>query len=199
MPPAATRTIGTVCAVFAALITVVIFLTRPFSKPNPARIFGMDMCEGRACFRGLVPGETSWEDAKAMFNGRVDISIDGPYGAIRLFETADGTTLRRIYITLPDGSLSVGSVMLLYGRPCAVTVYPQFRKFTLRYPAVSFVAHFHQARLTPDTPIVSVDFVGSALHERSPSGICSEQQTPANVEAHHFRWKGFGGIGRYTA
>jgi hypothetical protein len=146
-----------------------------------------------------VPGQTSWEEARAFFNGRRDISIDGADGAIRLFETQDGEWLRRIHITMPDGSLSVGGAMLLYGRPCAVTVYPQFRKFTLHYPTVSLTTPANQTALSPNTPIITIVYAGFVRLESSSSGICIEQRVPANVEASHFRWKGFGGVSRYAA
>src|SRR5260221_14778856 len=37
------------------------------ASSNPLREVGFDVCDGKPCFRGVVPGITTWKSAEAKF------------------------------------------------------------------------------------------------------------------------------------
>src|SRR5512135_2141653 len=54
------------CLVIGALIGGVVSYSRASAEPNPLHAFGLDVCDGKPCFKEIIPGVTSWEDAQAI-------------------------------------------------------------------------------------------------------------------------------------
>ncbi len=184
---------------FLALVIVVV-LGCAQSTPNSARTFGFDRCDQTLCFRGLVPGLTSWKAAQEVLGGRVRIIFEPPDGEIHIFPTPDGKLLGRIRIRLPDdGSLSAGMIVGLYGPPCGVTLHPQSAKFILHYPTVRFVTPPRRNALRLYTPLVGVEFSPSSGQKNTGEMPCVEHPAASDREVIARPWFGFTTAQQYLA
>lgn len=188
------------CAGLALVMTLTIMMARTSADTNPALTFGLGVCDNHVCFHGLVPGKASWVAAREHFNNQTFISIDEPGIEIRLFESSDSGKLGRVHISIPDdGSLSIGHVLLVYGRPCGVTVYPQEGRAVFRYFTARFTTRDHQSRISPSTPIWLIEIM-TAPQNAAEAPCPAPQPGAAGVpmETVNTDWRGFGDIERLS-
>lgn len=189
--------VGGLGGTIAVLMMIGLVLADLWGPRNPAVVFGFSRCGDAACFRGLIPGLTSWTEARAAFGNRLVHSFDVPDGEIRIYESAAGF-LGRVRIQLPaDGSLLIGHVIGLYGAPCGVTIYPQARKFRLRYPTARFVTPTNQFALDPHTSVVFVEFGDPAAMEQMGAQSCLAEQRSPEIGAVDREWHGFASLRHY--
>lgn len=187
------RLSGMASAVLSTALIVILLITRSSPRPNPAVIFGLALCGDVACFRGLIPGVTTWTEARSVFNHRTEIVFDPPDGRIRLFRSPDNETLERIRIRLPeDGSLWIGDVIEVFGQPCGIRVDTSSFALTLQYLNARFVSQRNQPAVRPDTSIVHVEItsVPDTLSCIRAPGV----EQSLNGDRH---WLGFASIERY--
>ena len=118
------------CATMTGLIMLVGGIGRVVGGHDPLQTAGFEVCAGKPCFMGLVPGETAWETVQPALET----------SHIR-FETTDSTFTTQITIVTNDWliqitsspqrqrvalilwmyrhqPLSIGHFILMYGHPC---------------------------------------------------------------------------------
>lgn len=186
--------------IMTVMLTVAVIGAGLVAPGNPASVFGFNCCENAACFWGLVPGTTSWAEARAVFNGRVSYSFDTPNGNIWLYESVNEGVLGRILIQVPENdAISAGSIVRLYGPPCRVTVFLKAQKFSLRYPKVRFVTQPYQHALRTNTPVILIEFGDPVQLLQMGAPSCMAERTMPDVEAADRPWRGFASLQRYLA
>ncbi len=194
------KLIGCTYLLVAVASMVAMALGPRYPLPSPAARFGLGLCTGQPCFRGLTPGLTLWATAQQVFANRTSISVDPNEVEIRAYPSPRRESVGRITIQLPDdGSLSMRDVFVLYGRPCAVTIHPELRRFILRYPAARFSSEHNQDALTANTPIVFVEFSAPAHQTNAGAQPCLERPTTPGLETANRHWLGFTSLERYLA
>jgi hypothetical protein len=171
---------------------IAIGLGRLSPLTNSAARFGLELCSGQPCFRGLIAGRTSWAAAQYVFGNRTTILLDPPNGAIRVYPSLDHKTLGRIAIQVPaDGSLSAGDAVSLLGPPCGVTINPQSYTYTLRYLTVRFVTQNRQDILNVNTPVVFIEFSDPSYTRNAGASPCVAQPTTPELYIVNRPWRGF--------
>jgi hypothetical protein len=123
-------------------------------RAGPMRevVEGLGWCEGKPCFMGIVPGQTSWDEARSILirHGGVETDIGialsiGSSAKILVWSRLEDfdKSVTVIEIHLPEGSPStLGSLISYYGSPCAVTQPYNLNvpSFVLLYKSMSFYA-----------------------------------------------------------
>ena len=82
----------------AVVVMGILALGRIQSADNKLSRLGLTLCEDVACFRGLIPGRTSWQEAIAQFNGQSTLSGDPFYYHITVIPTTDGQFLDSVLL-----------------------------------------------------------------------------------------------------
>src|SRR5262249_9228343 len=92
------------------------------------QITGLENCGGMPCYQGIVPLQTSYEDAKgiiarlqgATMRSSDEASISGdPIQSVRYYRSGDGR-VRDISLTVRGNAIVLGDVITRLGTPCAV-------------------------------------------------------------------------------
>jgi hypothetical protein len=116
-------------AVFAALLLSVRINAQSRLPPNSLQSLGFDICNGKPCFRGLVPGRVS-KDVAATVLAEFAV-LDPTYGYWQAFDgnklyfnTSDVGIVSEIVVTLAKPQVTLGTVIAAYGIPCNVSIYP---------------------------------------------------------------------------
>ncbi len=102
---------------------------------NPLTRLGFNLCDGRPCFLGIIPGVTDWQDASSVLLAKgFELDNLGPPGLDTLSNvgnSGDGitvfsdptkpNTVRWIELAVLHGryTIHLADVLALYGLPCA--------------------------------------------------------------------------------
>src|SRR5262249_22091672 len=104
---------------------VVVFSRGSAQEDRLARL-GLRRCSDLPCLHGVIPGQTSWTDALAAFNGQAALTDDPLFDKITLFRSSNGLSLEAILIELPpDHPVPLGEIIAYYGTPSCVFIYGQ--------------------------------------------------------------------------
>jgi hypothetical protein len=126
----------TLCVTLIVMSLVTVGFGRAQAAPVIAD--GLGWCEDRACYLGIVPGQTSWREATTMLAAK-----PGTVRANEIYTKADlsprvvlwHATEREITITiqfLPFARPAIGSLILFSGSPCRVRY--RNNEYWLDYP-----------------------------------------------------------------
>ena len=134
-------------------------------EPNTLRTLGFDLCNGKSCFFGIVPGATTVDDAYAILEqqGFHSAAIsprtyDGMYVDLQADPQAD--TVGNLFVEGPVYSplpVSLGDVFGYFGVPCGFVVGGGVAvQLTLIYPFADVYVNLAQERISPNTSIKGV-------------------------------------------
>jgi hypothetical protein len=100
--------------------------------------FGIGVCAGMPCYRGIVPGQTSWDDVRTYLDGAKIAVDDGSTIAVTLADrielelyqdAGDPPIVETIRVSdytvvdmMPTDFPSLGHFLRMYGTPCLVIV-----------------------------------------------------------------------------
>jgi hypothetical protein len=211
------RFLGVVLVALVAFLAGLCAVARLYGqtqRPSAAvQAFSFDHCGDDICFKGIIPGQTSEDEALALlsqFSGakvsRLPIGVPiGGDGLANVFikvlltrpsESGDPgffpdiqpVSVGPILITRRNGKAlySVGWIVAQYGAPCRITVNATGYDFVLRYPALIVQVRlplYSERRLSPDAPATSM-----MLNEAAGSDQCADTDPP---------WIGFASVERY--
>ncbi len=171
------------------------------SAVNPLQAMRLDTCNGRLCFMQLVPGVTTWDEAKQVlanymlrddgdhFHSQVDglqIRVDGG---------EYGSEIRRVDIQSSGqagSSFSVpfSEIIRQFGTPCSVgEVRSQGGGLLLIYPSFQLsVSTEESGRLSPDSMVSGITLQGD-----SSGDLCN------GYDPYSTPWRGFASVDFYEA
>src|SRR5262249_137181 len=134
-------------AIFAVMIVAACGYGEAHPQPDKLAELGFGVCDGNPCFPGIVPGVTTWDEARGKLLTRTDIwkddenLLDGTYLGQSIAINRDGNFITIIFDEAdpnysPDIPISIAQLIDLYGIPCQVTLKGDIE---LRYPGM--IAH----------------------------------------------------------
>jgi hypothetical protein len=114
----------------ALTCATVVLCSRPAYAPSKLQSYGIDICDGEPCYRGLKPG-TAWTKVKELFPERAaGQHIELPFdvtglGHVAINASRDTTVVKdiSIYSVLADNPplpFGAGDVIAQYGLPCSI-------------------------------------------------------------------------------
>src|SRR5262245_19623097 len=130
------------CLILAGFCLAII--ERGRAEPTPEIVAGFGWCEDRLCYMGIVPGRTSWQDAKTILTSasrRIQsasdwrVVADADDARIILQPNPGGSTVQ--YISILSGA-TLGSIIALYGSPCTA-FNPNGVLYWTTYPSAMLV------------------------------------------------------------
>jgi hypothetical protein len=133
-----------------SLIASVRLIGRAMGGRDPLPDVGFEVCGGKPCYLGLVPGETRWDRVKptleqhgvafhqsdSTFTTKFDILTD--QWLIEIISSAQRQRVMYILWVYRGAPLSLGDFILLYGQPCRAFVSQRND---------SLIANFHNLSL----------------------------------------------------
>lgn len=169
---------------------VAVSRAQPLREPIP----DLGECSGVPCYLGITPGSTAWEDVLSLLSTRPGLTFDylsrtahtlpGPYSRIQFFVSGSGF-VEEIDLNVRKTGLRAGDVIVRFGVPCALLVYPG-GDVALRYPGIGFfitlVRRHHTRILTPESSVIHVNLLSRVI----PCGKLAAD-SPINA------WRGFRG------
>ncbi len=172
---------------------------------SAATSFGLDRCDDVPCFRGLIPGKTSWSNALATTGNPPVIGLDRGHPIMSLAQSTDHALLDAISIDVPpDTTITVSDVINLYGVPCQIYLYSRSpttpNVITLRYPGLCVQTGIIEERLTPDSPIRHLYYLTSLAPRQGSAVPCGNDLTSSSsamVMSGWRPWRGFASLQRY--
>jgi hypothetical protein len=186
--------------------------------PSDLERLGFDVCGSKPCYRGLTPGQTTWDQAiaaVAQFGSNIKGGNDWRDFAVNgrriLMHASASSMVARIttYLARPQPTLS--TIIDKYGTPCGVSVYPVqcyknqgctgYDYVTLDYDSliVGVVLSAGSSsinRLSPSLPVSNLDLVDPAVFE-TRSGSC-HIYIPGEYGSVRTPWLGFTSIQHYV-
>lgn len=160
--------------------------------PSDPRINDLQECENDPCVMGVIPGITPWAHTREqLVRGtiepkRIFVALK-PEGEAAFYLSVNKTTVGSIYVRLID-PLPLGWILMRYGYPCGVSIYPQTDQITLRYPLVLANVQLQNSRIRPQTAVISLQYADPALQSTTQPNICVDNLTAG---ARNRLWKGF--------
>jgi hypothetical protein len=165
---------------------------RASNQSNELQDLGFGVCDGDPCFMGIVPGKTSWDEAKLIlkpYNIKQDFedAADANVKDFRLIVYSSKGIINELIIQKDSSygglGVSLGSVIQQVGTPCAAIADP--RAANIFYPSMSLYFARDGDRLRKETGI-------SALSIMSKDIVlyCTNNK---------YHWKGFTLMNHYGA
>jgi hypothetical protein len=178
--------------------------------PDVSATLGLDRCDNKPCFRGMIPGQTDWSIAQVVlallgnsqiFKEYIFVRI-GSDGSALLYPSRDGVTVGSIFIDVPTATrLSLGEIIQHYGPPCGLNIPKDpavNNSLVLDYPQVSFSAQVPTHQPTIDTPVRHIVFSDPADLVRWALNLCQEDDAAQEGSPAVFRpWRGFASVRTY--
>ena len=180
----------TLCVTLLVLSLVTIGLGRVQAAPVIAD--GLGWCENRACYLGIVPGQTSWREATTVL-----VAKPGTVQANAVYTQADlsprivlwHATEHEITITiqfLPLARPAIGSLILFSGPPCRVRY--RYDEYWLDYPNMT-IATLKPNKNSPDFSAFDPHWPVSQMQITSTAQACTGQSAKP--------WQGFTSLRSY--
>jgi hypothetical protein len=134
---------------FILCVTIIVLslVTVVFGRAQPVPVIaeGLDWCEDKACYMGIVPGQTSWREATTVLAAK-----PGTFPANEIYTKADlsprivlwHAAERQITITIHFSALAqptLGSLILFSGSPCRVRY--RYQIYWLDYPYMTLATY----------------------------------------------------------
>lgn len=141
----------------------------PVSEKFPTA--GLDVCAGKRCLFQIVPGHTTWDEAKESLAEHITRDQgDHFHGQIRGLEIRvqgdfSGSQISRIDVQGLGGgqsplALRFGQIIEQFGLPCyVIDVRPRNGGLVVAYPSFRIWVLAVQDRITPDSPIGGITLV----------------------------------------
>jgi hypothetical protein len=97
---------------------------------DPLQTVGFQVCAGKPCFLGLVPGETAWESVRTTLEAnqitfqQIDSTFTTKFDIltrhwlIEIISSPQRQHVSQILWVYRDHPLSIGHFVLMYGLPC---------------------------------------------------------------------------------
>jgi hypothetical protein len=181
------RGLAAIVIVLSLVIFGAVGIGTLFGGWNPLQPLGFDHCGDRACFRGVIPGVTAWDEVVARFNTSSQLSdqyfiVTYPtYSVMFSPDTHDTTRAGDILVILEDEQLANQSaLMTLYGAPCDARItYTSFDVplASMRSPTYLSMGMVHGKRLSPSSPLRQI--------------ILSANNDTYCEQAKYWPWRGF--------
>lgn len=195
------RLILGLCALLVLTCLVLIVYSRLLLSTDERAPSGFLDCAGVPCFRALTPGQTSWAEALAAFDGRSIIVGDTAYAKIALFPSADGNMLAAILLDQPlDRSITVGMMMLRYGTPACVNVYQNPGTLTLHFGSVHVLTRLVNNNFSAFTRVLAI-VLGNPDDDSEPASHGCNLTLPDGQGKQRSQrpWRGFASIEHYLS
>jgi hypothetical protein len=179
------------------LVTTAYSRAVPTSMEDPASSF--DACDGTPCVMGITPGLTRWSAAQTQFTDAGIISAkalnlgDAIGVDIDMYQSADGESVGPISMNFDD-PMPIGWILLRYGTPCGVSLYPQMNLITLRYPFMLANVPLNTNHIAPELGVSSMQFKDPAGQLFAQPDICVDNITDG---AQNREWLGFAPVWHY--
>ncbi|MBX3083371.1 MAG: hypothetical protein KF716_17190 [Anaerolineae bacterium] len=112
------------------LIVLMIAIGRAIGGGDPLQMVGFEVCAGKPCYRGLIPGETDWNfvqpaldaghvkyvQSDSTFTTKLDIVTE--HWLIEIISSPQRQRVSQILWMYRDDPLTIGHFILMYGLPC---------------------------------------------------------------------------------
>lgn len=194
------------------LISIFIAILYGQTKVDRLLSFGLDICEGKPCFMGIMPGVTRWNDVRSHLKG-YDIWLEDKDRIAMMFTNTIGADIYRYPVTQPTVTLvnvsdstiieltptifpPVGDFILKYGEPCWVLLdtysqSPNGYVTRLVYPTMTLDLDINK----PFIPSARVGLVQIMKDDMTnePHDLCANEQTMYEGLV----WAGFASPYRY--
>jgi hypothetical protein len=181
---------------------------------NHASDLGMGICGAAACFRGVVPGQTGWENALAALGGRSAMASRLPYrdmldfskvtsaepsytlrghlffSEVILYPSSDNRLLGSVFMRRPLAEkIPVADILALYGLPnCVDTIYHAAGTLLLHYRSMHISVQLKENHFGPETPVTSI-VLGDVQEESNDP--CDPEHMAGDRSRSRFHWAGF--------
>jgi hypothetical protein len=164
---------------------------------------GFDFCGDRACFLGVIPGQTTWDETLQRLGSRGFIN----YGATITYPVTDAAvTLDRLERDGPIGRIQIVGVtekslpalqnfIAAWGSPCAVRVTNSFDNLLLIYPFAELsvdLDYLHYQRMRFNTRVTKVIL----KNYEYTFNVCEDQGSQTYLL---IQWSGFASLDKYWA
>lgn len=186
----------------AALLTASLTLAHG-SSGTLLTMSGFAVCDGYPCYDGIIPGLTTWAQAKLIFRENARENPNRNFSVLTLEENSapitfysHGDMVGFIGANYWKGKLpmTVGQLTAIFGLPCAVRVVvddqgaPQYIQ-ALHYPTTTvFVGYL--PRLTPQAAITLVNVYKPSVGNQCYAGADSQTVIAP--------WEGFASAHQYS-
>ncbi len=170
-------------AVLLCLLFLVLGRTSMTSAENG--LPGLDHCHDLPCFRGLIPGQTSWTEAIGAFGGQSDIGDDEHYAHIALLPSHDGVLLDAIFLDRPMNSGAVLALILnLFGQPTCINMYRRPGSVVLHYSQLHVLSRVDRRGVYSPVILPTVLFWGIfLLSQISPPFVREEVRASSTISS----------------
>jgi len=159
------------------------------------------------CLMDVTPGLTQWQIVQTRFTGQAQNTVEYAGQLLRsrsqpsaiiltlpqeseitFHRSIDAQHLGRIHYWSPnEHTLSLGWIIMLYGQPCAITLYPQAKTVTIRYPFLLVNIDIPPAGLTAQSAPITLDFTDPAFKPDFQPDLCIDNVTAGAV---NLEWQG---------
>lgn len=173
---------------------------------------GLGWCQGKLCFRGIVPGVTSWDQAVALLihnpdnatvhntieNGTISVADDPEIDGI-VRSSVDGATIQDIDISVTNlpahpSILRLVPFIAQFGPPCYIYLRRETNtnSIKLTYPHLVLILWGVGGHLEFNSPVDAIYLPG-----RSVNGFCN----PGGAEGNDViaDWHGFASMSYYVS
>lgn len=178
---------------------------RRHSSENPLETLGFNVCGNRPCLVGIVPGETSWNDARTRLAPGNDNEISELYTPVNDTQATVMPGFDQVAIisikAYSDTSLPVlGYFIQKYGSPCGVLIHGDFAYSSdiveLRYSLMTLDVNLSQSRLNIYSTVDFVQLLEPSITFEAPQNLCKSD--PYRNET-LLPWLGFASLEHYKA
>lgn len=163
--PLALRLAGGLFSLIAALLLLTMTLGKLVDPRNPVTGLGLEYCGERVCFRGMLPGQSDWDEALAAIYGEgirnvKYLRFNSTDGEISIYRYLERAKLGPVMITLSDRNgiprLVAGDVVNQFGPPCRVEMVIPAYHTALIYPFAYFNVSSSAPHVSPTTRVRSI-------------------------------------------
>jgi hypothetical protein len=191
------------CVGMALACTVAIVFGRTRPHLNVASALGLQLCENRTCFWGIVPGRTSWADAKTLYKDSPEVKIRLSEGEIVLLPDQRRKTVAAIMINpSPGHQITAGEIISLYGAPLCVEIGRFSGKLILRYDTLDVTLKFADNDFSPDIPVRALAIWDMTWRLDTHDDPCRLSLTYLSIHEGEVvlrTWHGFASVQHYLA
>jgi hypothetical protein len=176
-----------------AVLTLLCFSTMLIARTQPPPdIPGLAACGVSACYRGIVVGQTTWDEAQeiaantlgwTLFKNPstrgVRLQADAPLRSVLVYFKDDVFDMNLLF---REHGLSVGDVVAQHGAPCAVFAGSAGDRLTLSYPEhLQVTIHTTEWWLAPDSLVEMIE-----IYSAEPYLNCNRSDTLGKSDWHGF-------------
>jgi hypothetical protein len=168
---------------FALSLACGLFVLTPRAQPQSEIMQGLSICEGLACYWGIIPGKSLMKDAvkeltsfpNSQFDGQRVTGVPATKSAY-LLPTSDYRVVE-LGINPTPNTVTLISVLSQFGRPCCLVKVKDFRGDLIlltfeNYPRLGIWVSLEQTgnywAIRPETPVKQVMLCSSNIKDCMP-------------------------------